>query len=340
MRQYFAVVWIVLLFSTFAFYSPSHAVTSDEYYQAGLSLFTQNQYAQSVDYFKAAVQLDPMNWRAQQGLGNAYYQMNRLSEAVAAYDQSLALNNDPVLRAFVDSIRGAALPGAAPLAALPGAGMAVGEKEALDQFKQGAEMQEKARQALNSPGFKPLSREGANLAKYGAPRFSKDNHKIQFSFQIGSAALGGFDVGYSLNPMTNVGLSFLYIPLSSQSLYTFEPRIKFYSSPSDLSFFLGLGCGVGLVTDYPPYYPDETPYGGYNWFAPNIKLGFSMLEDSALLFELDWSIGVAFVTHNEYSYGYGYYDPVTHTYKYESKKNPQSYVFPFPVPGLRIGLAI
>lgn len=102
------------------------ALTPQDYYQAGLKLCAQGQYEQAVTYFKLTVQLDPSNWRAYQALGTSYYHLNLIPDALAAMDQSLALNPDnPSLRQFEDSIQSAnpgvvPLTGATPIPGTPG----------------------------------------------------------------------------------------------------------------------------------------------------------------------------------------------------------------------------
>lgn len=83
------------------------AATSADYYQAGLKLYNQKQYGQAEAYLKAAVQMDPANWQAEQVLGFCYYQEGRTSEAKASMQQSLDHHPDnPSLQNFVNGLNG------------------------------------------------------------------------------------------------------------------------------------------------------------------------------------------------------------------------------------------
>ncbi|HVM33493.1 MAG TPA: tetratricopeptide repeat protein [bacterium] len=93
------------------------AATAQQYYDAGLQLYNQKQYNQAVAYFKAAVQMDPSNWQADQALGSAYYAEGDKTDALSAYDQSLALHPNPQLQQFADGLRGSTPPPAYPSAA-------------------------------------------------------------------------------------------------------------------------------------------------------------------------------------------------------------------------------
>jgi tetratricopeptide (TPR) repeat protein len=97
------------------------AATSADYYQAGLKLYNQKQYSQAEAYLKAAVQMDPSNWQAEQTLGLCYYQEGRTSEAKASFQQSLDHHPDnPSLQNFVNSLNGqAASPANSPASSSP-----------------------------------------------------------------------------------------------------------------------------------------------------------------------------------------------------------------------------
>jgi tetratricopeptide (TPR) repeat protein len=68
---------------------PLRATTSNDYYVAGFDLYARKDYAKSITYMKAAVQLDPQNWKAWQILGYDYYLSNEPALALAAFDHSL-----------------------------------------------------------------------------------------------------------------------------------------------------------------------------------------------------------------------------------------------------------
>lgn len=92
---------IILLFLTGTLW----AATSGDYYTAGIQLYQQRQYAKSIQYFRAATQLDPQNWKAYQVMGQAYYQLGDRTDAVQMMDLSLRINpsNQP-LRQFRNNL--------------------------------------------------------------------------------------------------------------------------------------------------------------------------------------------------------------------------------------------
>jgi tetratricopeptide (TPR) repeat protein len=95
------------VFSLFFIAGSLWAATSADYYAAGIRLYQQRQYAKSIQYLKAAVQLDPQNWKAYQVMGLAYYQLGDRTNSVQMMDQSLQINpNNPGLRQFRDKSNG------------------------------------------------------------------------------------------------------------------------------------------------------------------------------------------------------------------------------------------
>ncbi len=104
--------------------SVSAQATSDQYYAAGNQFYTAKDYNKAVLYYKAAIQVNPNNAAAHQGLGNTYYGLGQKSDALAEYQKALALNpNNPQLSAFVQNLQtqvGTSAPAAAtPTAAHP-----------------------------------------------------------------------------------------------------------------------------------------------------------------------------------------------------------------------------
>lgn len=71
---------------------PLRAATTNDYYVAGFDLYARKDYADSIPYMKAAVQLEPQNWKAWQILGYDYYLSNQPALALAAFDHSLHWN--------------------------------------------------------------------------------------------------------------------------------------------------------------------------------------------------------------------------------------------------------
>ena len=361
MRKFILPCLALVAFLISGIFSSALAATAEEYYKAGIDLYNQKEYAQSIDYLKAAVQQDPNHWQAYQTLGLCYYFKNRIVEALAAFDKSLALHDNRDLKKFADTLRNftpvptptsgpgqATTPSPTPANPKTAASKPIDdgvEKAALAQYRDGTSLREKSQETLKQYGQNhPLSREGGNISKYGVPNLSRDNRKLQIGFQIGSPTIGGLDIGYSLEPTMNVGLSFGFLSetsyYNSMSYWAVEPRIKWYSSPNDVSFFFGLGVLFGGVSNTDSYgYYNGSPYSNSSsstnntsWVGPNFKLGFSVVDNAGLFFELDWSIGILILTIPNY---YGTYNYSTNSYSYAS----ETLTLPAAIPGLRIGYA-
>ena len=88
------------------------AATSQEYFDAGLSLYQKQNYSQAVPYFRAAIQLDPQSWKAYQMLGQSYYEMGDSGSALQMFDKSLEIHPaNKSLRQFANKLRSATMPG-------------------------------------------------------------------------------------------------------------------------------------------------------------------------------------------------------------------------------------
>ncbi len=137
------------------------AATSNDYYQAGLSLYNQKNYLQAVQYFSAAVQLDSNNAAALQGRANCYYAQGNYSAALADYQKVLAQNpNNAQLSQFVQALQ--AKVGAAPTSPaappLPGA-------SAGDPFAQGVALYGQKQYQTAIPYFQQAARLDPNNGK-------------------------------------------------------------------------------------------------------------------------------------------------------------------------------
>src|ERR1700677_857344 len=81
--------------------------TSEVYYQWGNKLYAQGNYDLCIKYYKAAIQVDPQNWKAYQALGSCEYHLGQKDQSIQDFNQSLALNpNNPPLQNFVNQISG------------------------------------------------------------------------------------------------------------------------------------------------------------------------------------------------------------------------------------------
>ncbi len=78
-----------------------YAFTSQDYCDAGMRLYQQRQYGKAAQYFQAAIQMDPNNWQAYEGLGYCVYDLDDKDGAKRDFARSLALHPDnPPLRKF------------------------------------------------------------------------------------------------------------------------------------------------------------------------------------------------------------------------------------------------
>lgn len=79
--------------------------TSQDYMQSAQTALQDNDLPRAIQDYLLAIKLDSRNWQAYQNLGGCYVQLGRMSEAKAAYRQSLAINpNNPVLKQFMAQV--------------------------------------------------------------------------------------------------------------------------------------------------------------------------------------------------------------------------------------------
>ncbi len=142
-------VQLILIAACLFLTSGALAATSDDYYQAGLTLYNAKNYDQSVQYFSAALQLDPTNAAALQGRANCEYAQGNYPAALADYQKVLSQNpNNAQLSQFVQALQ--AKVGSAPaLPAAPGA--------AADPFAQGVALYQQKQYQAAIPLFQQAS---------------------------------------------------------------------------------------------------------------------------------------------------------------------------------------
>lgn len=103
------IIKIVCRFSATAFLLflavGAQAHTSDEYYHAGLNLYSGKDYDKAIQYFAAAIKLDPQNAAAYQGRGNCYYAKADYADALQDYRQVQQLRPSPQINQFIDRIQ-------------------------------------------------------------------------------------------------------------------------------------------------------------------------------------------------------------------------------------------
>ncbi len=98
-------VLIIFLFSIATSTAFSQA-NLDQYLTAGNQMITAKDYNKAIPYFQAAIQIDPKNSAAYQGLGSAYLSLNRKPEALSAYEKASSLNpGNTQLAGMVQSLK-------------------------------------------------------------------------------------------------------------------------------------------------------------------------------------------------------------------------------------------
>lgn len=114
-RLVLSCLFLMLLSLSFA-----QAYTSNDYYKAGITYYSQQDFPKAIAYLKWAAQLDANNWKANQVLGYAYYKSGDYANAVTAFEKSLQVNpNNPSLKSFDDLVRAKAGLGTSSVSTAP-----------------------------------------------------------------------------------------------------------------------------------------------------------------------------------------------------------------------------
>ena len=139
--------------------SEAKAVTSADYYKAGVQLYTAKNYPQAIQYFSAALSLDPNNPGALQGRANCYYAQGQYQEALNDYQKVQAASPSPQLTQFIQALQakvGAVSPtGGAGLPGAPSSG----------SFEQGVALYQQRQYASAIPQFQKAVQENPNDGK-------------------------------------------------------------------------------------------------------------------------------------------------------------------------------
>ena len=111
---------------------------ADQLYQSAVTKYGAADYQGAIKDAEAAVALDPGNWQAWQVDGNARYALGDQTGALTVYRYALQGNpNNPQLKAFVDSLAGAASPAPSAQPGRADAGTARAYETALAQYDAG-----------------------------------------------------------------------------------------------------------------------------------------------------------------------------------------------------------
>jgi tetratricopeptide (TPR) repeat protein len=80
-------------------------INLEEYMQAAVNFFNQNDFNSALQYFEYIVGADPHNAAAWQYLGSTYYSLNRMDDSVSAYEKYVELTNDQQTAAWLSDIK-------------------------------------------------------------------------------------------------------------------------------------------------------------------------------------------------------------------------------------------
>ncbi len=87
------------------FCGTARAYTAADYYNAGLQLYNAQNYSQAIQYFSAAISLDPNNTPSLQGRANCYYTQGQYSLALADYQKVEAITPSDSLAQMIQSLQ-------------------------------------------------------------------------------------------------------------------------------------------------------------------------------------------------------------------------------------------
>ncbi|PIU19415.1 MAG: hypothetical protein COT18_07645 [Elusimicrobia bacterium CG08_land_8_20_14_0_20_59_10] len=74
---------------------PAGAAEAAQYFSAGVEFYNQGKLPESLQYLEYASSMNPQDASVWQYLGTVYYAMQRVDEAVAAYERYVSLSGDP-----------------------------------------------------------------------------------------------------------------------------------------------------------------------------------------------------------------------------------------------------
>jgi len=84
---------------------PAQAAAAAQYLSAGVDLFNQGKMQESLQYLEYASNVNPGDAVAWQYLGAAYNALQRVDEAVAAYERYAAISGDPAVNDWLANFK-------------------------------------------------------------------------------------------------------------------------------------------------------------------------------------------------------------------------------------------
>ncbi len=85
--------------------APEQAEQASQYAAAGINMYSQGQVQESLQYLEYAASLNPGDAQTWQYLGAAYYGLQRIDDAVAAYEKYAVLSGDPAAAEWLASFK-------------------------------------------------------------------------------------------------------------------------------------------------------------------------------------------------------------------------------------------
>lgn len=162
-RRLLALLALNLAVFFTGFISSAQAYTSTDYYNAGLQLYNAQNYAQAVQYFSAAIQVDPNNAAALQGRANCYYAQGQYQQALDDYQKVEALSPNPQLAAMIQALQAKVGSPAAP-PSQPGTAAPPPQPGAEDSFAQGTALFQQRQYAQAIPLFQKAAQDNPQNA--------------------------------------------------------------------------------------------------------------------------------------------------------------------------------
>jgi hypothetical protein len=194
--------------------------TADQYLAAGNQFYIAKNYPQALQYYQAAVQLNPNSSAANQGLGNCYYVQGQKDQALGAYQKALALDpNNTQLAAFVQALE--------------------------PQVQNTAPALPASTSASPASNFKPHLYLGARLG--GLIPASGFGSEYSFGFGL------GLSLGYALDPNFSILLSTAGYILStsypgvSAEEAEFVPSVQYAFGNSGIQPYVKVGLGLNTT---------------------------------------------------------------------------------------------
>ncbi len=234
MRLNISFRWFALLGLVFILNGKAYAVTSAEYASAGLQLYNQKNYPQAIQYYSAAISLDPNNAAALQGRANCYYGLGQLPQAIADYQKVYAIAPSPQLSQFIQALQAKAGTAAPAAAAVPGAAAPA----SADSYNQGVALYQQRQYAAAVPYLQKATQDN--------PSDSKAYYYLGATYMM---------MGDNKDAALNLGISNQKSPNTSVAAYV--TQLKARLSPEDQQWVDGqlaasASAGSGRIAGVKP----------------------------------------------------------------------------------------